>query len=304
MTPLIRKFLPVVLTFALAGLAPLSAVAKELRHPESGLPAYVFELPDDWTSQAAPDDNLILFNPTRSGGVVILVAASTETIDAIAAEALATSKATQSGPRQPAEISGFQGYMWPATMQNAAGVALKFEMTVVRIDDGHVASASLLLSANMSPAEEAAARAVWKRLKLEAAAPTAAIEPAQLPDPILVLGGMEYYQAGGREWTRYKYYVENSAEYPDTLFAAAPDLPPCGSNKNSSRTWVDFFAEDGKRLHGFCALQKSSGLGQIWFAVPTDEAPPGQIYIELIDRRTDTRYKSNLAPTSRDPRLK
>ena len=66
---------------------------------------------------------------------------------------------------------------------------------------------------------------------------------------------------------------------------------------------MDFYDESGKRLYGFCALAKSDNLGGIWFAVETSVAPPKMVYIKMADRKTDTVYQSNLAPTNRDPRL-
>ena len=82
------------------------------------------------------------------------------------------------------------------------------------------------------------------------------------------------------------------------MFAAAPNLPPCGLNTNSSRTWVDFFDSTGKRLYGFCALSKPADLGKIWFSYEDGTIPPSYVYIELNDRQTNTKYKSNLADTT------
>jgi hypothetical protein len=82
------------------------------------------------------------------------------------------------------------------------------------------------------------------------------------------------------------------------MFAAAPSLPPCGKNANSSRTWVDIYDQSGKRLYGFCALGKSSDLNQLWFGLEEGVVPPSWVYIELNDRSTNTKYKSNLAETS------
>lgn len=96
---------------------------------------------------------------------------------------------------------------------------------------------------------------------------------------------------------RYKYDVLNKADYPAEMFAAARGLPPCGSNTNSSRTWVDFFDSRGKRLYGFCALGKPDDLNGIWFSTAEGEVPPSYVYIELNDRQTNTKYKSNLADT-------
>jgi hypothetical protein len=118
------------------------------------------------------------------------------------------------------------------------------------------------------------------------------------PKPVLYLLTQEYYSTGGKNWVRYRYDVLNKADYPAQMFAAAPSLPPCGSNTNASRTWVDFFDSTGKRLYGFCALSKPADLGKIWFALEEGVIPPSYVYIELNDRQTNTKYKSNLADTT------
>ncbi|MEA3010614.1 MAG: hypothetical protein QOJ91_2306 [Sphingomonadales bacterium] len=119
-----------------------------------------------------------------------------------------------------------------------------------------------------------------------------------LPNPILYLMGNEYYSAGGKDWVRHRYDVMNKDQYPAAMFTAAPALPPCGSNTKSSRSWVDFFDSRGKRLYGFCALGSPNDLGQIWFATEDGIVPPSYVYIEINDRQTNTKYKSNLADTT------
>jgi len=118
------------------------------------------------------------------------------------------------------------------------------------------------------------------------------------PNPVLYLTGTEAYTAGGKQFIRYKYDVLNKGDYPDAMFAAAPALPPCGTNTKSSRTWIDIFDQRGKRLYGFCALSQASDLNKIWFGLEEGVIPPSYIYIELNDRQTNTKYKSNLADTS------
>lgn len=120
---------------------------------------------------------------------------------------------------------------------------------------------------------------------------------APLPNPVLYLINTEPYAANGKTYIRFSYDVLNKDAYPDAMFAPAPGLPPCGLNKNSSRTWVDFFDQSGKRLYGFCALGKPADLGGIWFSVEEGLIPPSYVYIELNDRQTNTKYKSNLADT-------
>jgi hypothetical protein len=119
-----------------------------------------------------------------------------------------------------------------------------------------------------------------------------------IPNPILYLKGQESYTASGKNWIRYEYDVLNKEEYPADFFSAAPNLPPCGTNTNASRTWVDFYDQSGKRLYGFCALGKPADLASIWFALEAGTMPPSWVYIELTDRQTNTKYKSNLADTT------
>jgi hypothetical protein len=119
-----------------------------------------------------------------------------------------------------------------------------------------------------------------------------------LPNPILFLTGQEHVVINGKSMIRYTYDVLNKDAYPAELFAAAPGLPACGTNTNAARTWVDIFQQNGKRLNGFCALGKPSDLGKIHFALEEDTIPPSYVYIELNDRQTNTKYKSNLADTT------
>lgn len=127
---------------------------------------------------------------------------------------------------------------------------------------------------------------------------TTTAEVATIPNPVLMLLGQEPVQTGGKSLVRYNFDVFNKEEYPEELFAAAPALPPCGKNTKASRTWVDIYDQSGKRLNGFCALGKRADLQRIWFTLGQDELPPSWVYIELTDRQTNAKYKSNLAETT------
>ncbi len=116
---------------------------------------------------------------------------------------------------------------------------------------------------------------------------------SSLPQPQLALTGMESYTASGGQFTRYKLAVVNRAAYPAELFQAAPDLPPCGSNTNSARAWVNIYDQDDNRLYGFCALGSPADLGDLWFAVPEGDAAPNKVYITIEDRRCGITYMSN-----------
>jgi hypothetical protein len=121
--------------------------------------------------------------------------------------------------------------------------------------------------------------------------------PPPLPNPIAIFMGRQDYQANGKEWTRYRYAIFNLTDYPNEMFAAAPELPPCGTNTKAARTWVEIYEQSGKRLYGFCALGNHDGLNELWFALEKDVLPPSWVYIEFDDRKTNTKYKSNLVET-------
>jgi hypothetical protein len=130
------------------------------------------------------------------------------------------------------------------------------------------------------------------------AAFAAAAQDAPLPKPIVYMTGPEYYRVSGADFIRYHYSVFNATAYPNAMFAAAPSRPPCGDNHNSSRTWVDLYDQAGHRLYGFCALGTSANLDGIYFALPAAQIPPSWIYIELTDRQTGLKYRSNLIDTT------
>jgi hypothetical protein len=126
---------------------------------------------------------------------------------------------------------------------------------------------------------------------------TGSAPQSRLPNPMLYLMSTERHQAGGKQFIRYKYDVFNKDAYPPDFFAASPSLPPCGTNTKAARTWVDIYDQSGKRLNGFCALSKPADLSSIWFAIEEGTIPPSWVYVELTDRQTNTKYKSNLAET-------
>jgi hypothetical protein len=126
----------------------------------------------------------------------------------------------------------------------------------------------------------------------------AAASAQAIPNPVIYLKSTEPYEKDGKKFVKYHFAVYNQAAFPAAMFAAAPDLPPCGMNTKSSRTWVDLYDQRGKRIWGFCAFSKPADLEDVWFALDEGAPPASWIYIELTDRKTNTKYKSNLAETS------
>lgn len=117
-----------------------------------------------------------------------------------------------------------------------------------------------------------------------------------LPDPQLELveSGKEY-AVEGTTLVNYQFRIANWKQFPAELFAAAPDLPPCGQNPNAGRTWIDTYdAQWGTRLYGSCgAIDDFKGL---YARVPVrkGDAPPTAVFLTLQDRKCGVTYKSNL----------
>ena len=135
-------------------------------------------------------------------------------------------------------------------------------------------------------------------LLTSSATPSLTLNQVTELSPVLVLKSVETIVMQDKSFLRYNYFVDNAKAYSPELFAPAPTLPPCGSNTNASRTWVDFYDSSGKKLNTFCALAKPGDLTLIWFALDADQLPPSYVYIEMNDRQTNTKYKSNLADTT------
>ena len=86
--------------------------------------------------------------------------------------------------------------------------------------------------------------------------------------------------------------VTNWSAYDNEMFRQAPDLPPCGANTKSARTWVNIFnAVTNAQIYGFCALGSNADLEINWFK---SYAKGGQVYIILDDRACKKQYKSNI----------
>jgi len=107
----------------------------------------------------------------------------------------------------------------------------------------------------------------------------------RFPNPIIKF---DHKDAQGRIYIP----VVNWSVYPDEMFRAAPELPPCGLNKNASRTWVEIYdADTNKRIYGFCAFGDNENLTRIWFKPSRDIK---HVYIILKDRACNRTYKSNI----------
>lgn len=135
------------------------------------------------------------------------------------------------------------------------------------------------------------------------------ISPAQkvsaqetnIPNPDLKFAGKQGYTQNGKRFSVFRLSVNNWKKFPDKLFEPAPNLPPCGQNTNSSRTWVDIYDDNEKRIYGFCAIKTPEQLfDSLAFSIPEDEKPPARVFIVILDRENNKIYKSKKIALKKD----
>ncbi len=162
-----RATILVLLGWALFSTAP--AIAKDMRFPESGNPAFSFRMPDDWTSRKDDVGNLLLSSGDRSTGFSLSLVDSSQSLDDFANGALGVAKADDNRVRAVVSISGFPGVSYTTTMMNPSGVKLRVKMVVVRPDKTHIASCTKIEADNNSAEQRKVAETVLQSMTLSAA---------------------------------------------------------------------------------------------------------------------------------------
>ena len=107
--------------------------------------------------------------------------------------------------------------------------------------------------------------------------------PSRIPNPVVYFTGQEPFQTSGKSYIRYNYAVFNSEAFPNTLFAAAPDLPPCGVNTRASRTWVDLYDQTGKETVWILRAWQQSGPWESMVRAG-GRRNPSELYLHRVKR--------------------
>lgn len=116
----------------------------------------------------------------------------------------------------------------------------------------------------------------------------------------LVFDGPEDFESNGKQLTRYSYtftYLDPSnTGFPSEIVTVSP-ASPCSENDKSSPTEVDIYDQRGNRLNRLCNVVNNGWIDQVWFDIGKETIPPSWVFFELIDRRKNTVYRSNLTET-------
>lgn len=147
------------------------AVAKEVRFPATGTPAFSLRIPDDWTTDEGDDDSLLVASSDHSMGFTLLLETSDkpvddDTLDEIATVALKVAKAAPPKRKEAASISGFPGFSYPSATTNDAGDVVRLTVYIIRIDKTLLALFSRIEAVGNSPAQRKIAEAVLRSMKI------------------------------------------------------------------------------------------------------------------------------------------
>jgi hypothetical protein len=110
------------------------AVARELRYPGPGTPAFTLQIPDNWSHQVT-DDNLIAVSHDKRMSIVVAFWTHTGAIEDAARIMLEGGGATTPTGKTPATISGLSGYSFDSTSKGGGGNPLQVKLTIVRLND-------------------------------------------------------------------------------------------------------------------------------------------------------------------------
>lgn len=147
------------------------AVAKEVRFPATGTPAFSLRVPNDWMTDEGDDDSLLVASSDHSMGFTLLLETTDEPVDddaldEIATVALRVAKAAAPKRRDAASVSGFTGFSYPSATTNDAGDIVRLTLYILRIDKTHLALFGRIEAVGISPAQRKIADAVLRSMKI------------------------------------------------------------------------------------------------------------------------------------------
>ncbi len=159
-----RSLFALVLGAAVA--MSISAKAETFRFPETGDPAFVIVSPDGWTHKPDGDGNMLILAGDSSASLALTIGAFSGTLDELAAGAMKTAGANPPQNMGPTAMSGYRGYMYDTDMTNSHGVHINVHMVCLKLDESHIASATLLTITDATGGQYAAARGVLDDMTL------------------------------------------------------------------------------------------------------------------------------------------
>lgn len=147
------------------------AVAKDVRFPATGNPAFSLRIPDDWTTEEGDDDSLLLASGDHSMAFTLMLETGDkpwddDALDEIATVALKVAKAAPPKRKDAVSISGFPGFSYPSATTNDGGDVVRLTLYIIRIDKTRLALFNRVEVADNSPVQRKIAEAVLRSMKI------------------------------------------------------------------------------------------------------------------------------------------
>ena len=163
--------LSILVALCAVSFAAQPAVAKDVRFPATGNPAFSLRIPDDWTTEEGDDDSLVVASGNHSMAFTLMLETGDapwddDALDEIATVALKVAKAAPPKRKDAVAISGFPGFSYPSATTNDAGDVVRLTVYIIQIDKTHLALFNRIEVASNSPAQRKIAEAVLRSMKI------------------------------------------------------------------------------------------------------------------------------------------
>ncbi len=153
------------LFLSVAGAQAVDAQTRTVRHPATGSPAIMVDMPSDWTDSIDTSDNLIIASANRQVAFSITVATEAKSAEAVASEALQLAGAQGITPQGAGAITPYAGSFFTGTL-SMSGQALKLRCVVVKPDADHFVAVTLVTNPAATAVAQGEAALVFSNMKI------------------------------------------------------------------------------------------------------------------------------------------
>jgi hypothetical protein len=151
------------------GLSGAPARPATYRLPQTGVPAFVIDAPQDWSAAYDPYGNLQLLAADRSASaqysMIADPAVDTTPPETVAAQVFQSAHAAPYSRTEPGAVAGVPGEAFIGTLV-IKGVSLDMRVTLAKLDPTHYACVTTLSIQNITPGQRAGLDALLARASI------------------------------------------------------------------------------------------------------------------------------------------
>lgn len=153
------------LFLSMAGAQAVDAQTRTLRHPATGSPAIMVDMPNDWTDSIDTSGNLIIASANRQVAFSITVATESKSAEAVAREALELAGGQGVASQGAGAIAPYAGSFFTGTLP-MSGQQLKLRCVVVKPDTDHFVAVTLVTNPAATAIAQGEAALVFSNMKI------------------------------------------------------------------------------------------------------------------------------------------